>query len=335
MRSKKIITFLSVLSSFYLMGQDPQFTQFYASPLYLNPAFTGLTYEHRFSINGRNQWPGIKQAYSTAMVAYDYNASNLNSGIGGYILYDRAGTSNLVTQQEGFNFAYRIKINKYSELRLGLSLAMTQKRLDYTNLVFNDQLAAGAGSGPSKDALSIEKINYLDMGLGALYNSTNYWIGGSAKHVNQPNASMNGDTDAQPIAVSVHGGYRYIISARGSGRTKLEEFVSASFHYRHEQKYDQFDIGAYYFKEFLNLGIWYRGIPFKHYKPGYSNRESIALLAGLEIPDKNFRIGYSYDITISRLGLNNSKGAHEISMVYEIAKKRKRNKRSLVSCPKF
>ncbi len=335
MPNKKISTFLILLSSFMMMGQDPQFTQFYASPLFLNPAFTGLTYEHRFSINGRNQWPGIKQAYSTGMVAYDYNASNLNSGLGGFILYDRAGTSNLVTQQEGFNFAYRIKINKYSEFRMGLMMAMTQKKLDYTNLIFNDQLAAGAGSGPSKDALSAEKVNYMDMGCGVLYNSTNYWIGASTKHINQPNASMVGNTDALPVYVSVHGGYRYIISARGSGRTKLEEFVSASFLYRHEQKYDQFDIGAYYFKQFLNLGIWYRGLPFKHYKLGYPNRETIALLVGLEIPDKNFRIGYSYDITVSRLGLNNSKGAHEISMVYEIAKKRKRNKRSLVSCPKF
>jgi len=335
MRSNRIITSFIVLSSFLALGQDPHFTQFYASPLYLNPAFTGLTYEHRFSINGRNQWPGIKQAYSTAMVAYDYNASNLNSGIGGYILYDRAGTSNLVTQQEGFNFAYRIKVNKYSEFRMGLSLAMTQKKLDYTNLIFNDQLAAGAGSGPSRDALSIEKISYLDMGLGALYNTTNYWIGVSTKHINQPNTSMIGNTEALPITTSVHGGYRYIISARGSGKTKLEEFISASFHYKRELKYDQFDLGAYYFKEFLNLGIWYRGLPFKRYKPGYPNRESIALLVGLEIPDKNFRIGYSYDITISKLGLNNSKGAHEISMVYEVANKRKRNKRSLVSCPKF
>lgn len=335
MPNKKIVSLLLFICTFKLMSQDPQFTQFYASPLFLNPAFTGLTYEHRFSINARNQWPGIKTAYSTGMVAYDYNASNLNSGIGGFVMYDRAGISNLVTQQEGFNFAYRIKIDKYSEFRMGLMVAMTQKKLDYTNLIFNDQLAAGSGSGPSRDALSIEKISYMDLGLGVLYNSTNYWLGASAKHLNQPNTSMIGNTDAQPLYFSLHGGYRFIISARGSGRTKLEEFLSASFHYKRELRYDQFDIGAYYFKDFLNLGIWYRGLPFKHYKPGYPSRECIALLAGLEIPDRNFRIGYSYDITISRLGLNNSKGAHEVSIVYEVAKKRKRNKRSLVSCPKF
>jgi type IX secretion system PorP/SprF family membrane protein len=335
MRNKFISGILFLIYCFQMKAQDPHFTQFYASPLYLNPAFTGLTYEHRFSMNGRLQWPGISTAYNTAMVSYDYNLQNLNSGIGGFVIYDRAGTSNLLTQQQGLNFAYRFKVNKYSELRLGLVMAMSQKRLDYTNLIFNDQLAAGSGSGSSKDALAIEKINYLDVGCGALFNTTNYWIGVSAKHINQPNISMVGNLEPLPVFVSVHGGYRYIISARGSGKTKLEEFLSASLHYKHELNYDQLDIGAYYFKSFLNLGVWYRGLPFKKYKPGYPNRESIALLVGVEIPDKNFRIGYSYDITISKLGLNNTKGAHEISIVYEVAKKRKRNKRALVSCPKF
>jgi type IX secretion system PorP/SprF family membrane protein len=169
------IILLMQLSTF--VAQEIQFTQFYAAPQFLNPAFTGLTYEHRFTANYRNQWPGIKRAFTTSMAAYDYNISNLNSGIGGFVIYDRAGTSNLLTQQQGLNFAYRFKVNKYSELRLGMVMAMSQKRLDYTNLIFNDQLAAGSGSGSSKDALAIEKINYLDVGCGALFNTTNYWIG--------------------------------------------------------------------------------------------------------------------------------------------------------------
>lgn len=334
MRSKFIYIFLVFTSCFKLAAQDPQFTQFYASPLFLNPAFTGLTYEHRFALNYRNQWPGIKNAYTTYMGSYDYNISNLNSGIGAFAWQDKAGSSNLVTTQFGGNFAYRVKIDKYSEIRGGLMLAMTQKKVDNSNLIFNDQLANG-GVGTTPNGRGLEKINYLDMGVGALYNSTNYWVGIAAKHINQPNVSMIGNTEPLPTYVTVHGGYRYIISARGSGKTKLEEFVSASINYRHENKYDQFDIGAYYFKSVLNVGIWYRGLPFKRYKPGYANRESVAILIGLEVPDKNLRIGYSYDITVSRLGLGNSLGAHEVSLVYEVAKKRKRNKRVLVSCPKF
>jgi len=330
---KKFIYLLFwITSALICKSQEAQFTQFYAAPMFLNPAFTGLTYEHRFTANVREQWPGIKTAYRTTMATYDYNISNMNSGIGGFIIRDWAGTSNLVTSQYGGSFAYRVKVDKFSEFRMGVVVGISSKKFDYTRLVFNDQLVTQA---PVSSEQQAEKINYMDLGLGALYNSTNYWVGLAAKHINQPNVSMLGNIEALPVYITAHGGYRYIISARGAGRTKLEEFVSASVNYRREQRYDQLDIGAYYFKSFLNLGLWYRGLPLKKYKPGYSNRESIALLIGLEIPDKNFRVGYSYDITVSKLGINNTQGAHEISVVYEIAQKRKRNKRTLVSCPKF
>ena len=313
-------------------AQDPQFTQCYASPMFLNPAFAGLTYEHRFTANYRKQWTGIKKAYTTYMAAYDYNLSDLNSGIGGFLWQDYAGTSNLTTTQFGLNYSYRIKINKVSELRMGLMLGMTQKKLDNSGLVFNDQLITGSSSSSDYKA---EQINYVDLGTGALYNSTNFWVGFTAKHINQPNVSMLGNIEVLPVYMSLHGGYRYIISALGSNKSKLEEFISVSMHFRKEQRYDQFDIGAYYFKSFLNVGIWYRGLPFKRYKPGYPNRESIAILLGVEVPDKNFKIGYSYDITVSPLGITNTQGAHEVSLVYEVAKRKKRNRRVLVSCPKF
>ncbi len=335
MLKRILYSFLCSVSVVSLWAQDPQFTQFYAAPMFLNPAFTGLTYEHRFTANYRNQWPGIKTAYVTYMATYDYNISNMNSGIGFFGWRDHAGTSRLLTQEYGFSYAYRVKVNKYSEFRMGTIVGISSKRYDYKDLVFNDQLINETPSSSTSENVDNSKINYMDLGLGALYNSTNYWFGASAKHINQPNASLTGSIEPLPVSLSLHGGYRYIISARGAGRTKLEEFVSASGNYRHERQYDQLDIGAYYFKSFVTLGAWYRGLPIKKYKPGYSNRESVALLVGLEVPDKNFRIGYSYDITISKLGINNSQGAHEISLVYEIAQKRKRNKRALVSCPKF
>jgi type IX secretion system PorP/SprF family membrane protein len=334
MRIRSILS-LIVLSFVKLMAQDPQFTQFYATPLFLNPAFTGLTYEHRFTANYRNQWPGIKTAFTTYMASYDYNVSSVKSGIGVYVLQDKAGSSNLVSTVSTFNYAYSAKINKYSEFRSGLSIGMGRKKLDYTGLIFNDQLITGAAPGNSQDARNVQSINYADIGAGVLYNSTNYWCGLAAKHLNQPNTSMTGNVEPLPAYYSLHGGYRFIMSALGSGRTKLEEFISASVNIRAQQKYSQLDIGAYYFKQLFNVGLWYRGLPLKKYKPGYPTRESVAVWVGVEVPDKNFRVGYSYDVTISRLGLNSSYGAHEISMVYEIAKKRKRTKRVLVSCPKF
>lgn len=129
MLNKYIIILTCFFSSINSFAQDPHFTQFYATPLFLNPAFTGLTYEHRFTANYRNQWPGIKTAFTTYMASYDYNISNLNSGIGGYLLQDRAGTSNLVTTQGALNYAYRIKINKYSETAGWFNVVYVSKKI--------------------------------------------------------------------------------------------------------------------------------------------------------------------------------------------------------------
>lgn len=312
-------------------AQDAQFTQFYASPMYLNPAFTGLTFEHRFVANYRNQWPGVKTAYQTAMVTYDYNMSNLNSGLGFTVMQDRSGTAGLTHTQVGASYSYHFKINKFSEIRMGANLNFNMKRIDFSKLRFNDQIATG--SGVSVEATNYEPLNFMDFAAGALLNSTEYWVGISAKHLTQPNSSMVGDKVPLPLSLSLHGGYRFIIEQKS--RVDLRRYVSPAFNLRHEAKYDQLDIGVYYFHMPLNVGVWYRGLPFKKYAPTYGNQESLALLIGLDLSPRLVRLGYSFDLTVSRLGVANSLGAHEISIIYEIAKKRKRNKRMLVSCPKF
>ncbi len=326
-----LLPVLFVLGSMAVKAQDAQFTQFYASPMYLNPAFTGLTFEHRFVANYRNQWPGVKTAYQTAMVTYDYNMSDLNSGIGFTVMQDRSGTAGLTHTQVGASYSYHFKINKFAEIRMGANLNFNMKRIDFGQLRFNDQIATG--SGVSVEATNYEPLNFMDFAAGALLNSTEYWLGLSAKHLTQPNSSLVGDKVPLPLSISLHGGYRFILEQKS--RVDLRKYVSPAFNLRHEAKYDQLDIGVYYFHMPINVGLWYRGLPFKKYAATYGSRESIALLIGLDLSPKLVRIGYSFDLTVSRLGIANSLGAHEVSIIYEIAKKRKRNKRVLVSCPKF
>lgn len=298
--------------------------------MYLNPAFTGVTYEHRFIANYRNQWPGISKAYQTYMASYDYNMSDLNSGIGINIMQDRAGTAGLTHTQFGINYAYHFKISKFSEIRMGSTLSYNLKRLDFSKLKFNDQI--NSGSSTSIEASRYEQLNYMDFAAGALLNSTEYWLGFSAKHLTQPNSSLTGDRVPMPVTLSLHGGYRFILEQKSK---EIKRYISPALNYRHQQKYDQLDIGVYYYHLPLSVGVWYRGLPLKQYAPTYGSRESVALLIGFDLTEYNMRAGYSFDLTISRLGINNSLGAHEISIIYEIAQRKKRNKKVLVSCPKF
>jgi type IX secretion system PorP/SprF family membrane protein len=316
--------------SIVLKAQDPQFTQFYAAPMNLNPAFTGLTLEHRLVINYRNQWPGVRKTYQTYMASYDYNMSEINSGIGITVLQDKAGTGGLTHTQFGASYAYHYKISKFAEIRMGANLNYNMMRLDFSKLKFNDQITTG--SSTSIEAANYEQLNYMDFAAGALLNSTKYWLGLSAKHLTQPNSSLTGDRVPLPLSISLHGGYRFIMEQKAK---ELKRYFSPAFNYRHEQKYDQLDIGVYYYHLPLNIGIWYRGLPFKKYAATYSSSEAIAILLGFDLTEYNLRVGYSYDITVSKLGVSNSLGAHELSLIYEISKSKKRNRRISVSCPKF
>jgi len=315
--------FILLLPAINLFSQEPQFTQFYATPTYINPAYTGLTNQHRFAAVYRNQWPGVKRTYTSYMASYDYNLNDYNVGVGGFILQDVAGTSNLVSTLGGINAAYKVKTGRNSEVRGGVMVGMCQKKIDQGKLIFNDQFITG--SSVSLDAPNITNLNYLDIGLGALFNSKTFWLGFSAKHINKPNISMNGGSESLPVFMSAHAGYRFIISDTANG--KAAQILSLAANYRHELINDQLDAGINYQYKIIYAGVWYRGLPLKHFSSGYSNNESVAIMAGIEIPGKNLRINYSYDLTVSTLGFQNTTGAHEVTIVFEPVSKKKQAKK--------
>jgi len=72
-------------------AQDPQFSQFYAAPLYLNPALTGATGQARAGINYRNQWPAIDAIFTTLSAYFDYFIEDKRSGVGIIITRDQEG----------------------------------------------------------------------------------------------------------------------------------------------------------------------------------------------------------------------------------------------------
>lgn len=315
------------------VGQNPQFSQFYAIPLFLNPAFTGQSVEHRFAADVRDQWPGVATTYRTMAASYDYNISSLNSGIGLIVLRDNSGTPAYNTTLAMLSYAYHFNINRNVEIRAGAQLGAGNKSIDMSKLVFNDQLYYNSGSTGDPYAISMNgHVTYMDVNVGAVINSLTYWGGFSAQHINKPYTSFNEDgNNYQPVDISVHGGYRFVKSKK---RDRLLEYFSPCLNYKHELNFDQLDLGAYYVKAPLTFGLWYRGLPLKHYAPRYVNADAAAFLFGIDVSSA-MRIGLSYDVTISRLTVTKSLGALEFSLIYEYAKRKGRTRRILISCPKF
>jgi type IX secretion system PorP/SprF family membrane protein len=337
MKKYLLIFFLS----FFVLAvksQDMRFSQFYAAPLYVNPGFTGSTIEHRFVMNYRHQWPNIPGAFDSYHASYEYNASEINSGFGLILNREDAGSFGLTTNLAALSYAYRIQLDRKLYLQPGVKFGYAIRGIDYDKLVFNDQLESNSASTLDVDAFANENVSYADISSGVLLYAENYWVGASLNHINEPNQSLLGDGNVSelPMKFTFQAGYNFSLSGPIVKRLNSKTITTA-LHYESQGLYDQFDLGAYYNHAPFVFGFWYRGIPgAKQYESGYANNDAVIVLVGYSIPDRNFRVGYSYDITVSRLA-SNSGGAHEISIIYEAASKRskRKNRRFLVPCAKF
>lgn len=316
-------------------AQDAHFTQFYAAPTYLNPAFAGSTAQSRVAMNYRHQWPSIPGAFVTHNVAFDQFFSGINSGIGVMVTHDRAGSGAMTHTNIGLQYAYEVQLNRKWSFRPALHASVSQRSLDFNRLTFGDQLLRNnAGSTIDPDIIQFSGQNafYPDFGSGMLLYSEKLWFGVSAHHLNRPNESLLQQESRVPIRYSVHGGWRMRVNERNYNSPK--QHIVTAFHYRSQGDYDQLDIGVYYEYEPITFGVWYRGLPGVKQTTNYVNHDALALMLGVEV--KNIYIGYSYDITISNLAVNTG-GSHEVSLVSQFASRRKKKKtrQRLIPCAKF
>ena len=107
-----LIVVLVVFSSQTILAQDPTFTQFYANPIYLNPAFAGSNNCPRFAMNYRNEWPNLSGNYVTTSASYDQYVKNISGGIGVLITNDQQGKGTIQTSMLGLVYSYHVKVNR-------------------------------------------------------------------------------------------------------------------------------------------------------------------------------------------------------------------------------
>ena len=296
--------------------QDIQFSQYYAAPLFLNPAMTGATDCYRVGINARSQWTGLPGAFKTASIYADLNHSDIRSGFGIMALRDEIGTPKLTTNAFSGFYSYLVPFSSQFNIRFGVQGSYVSKTIGYNRLVFEDQFSGTSiiNSNTADPVSNYNKKQYADFAAGVLiFGEKKYWIGFSSHHLSQPQQTFFKGESRLPRQYSIHGGYNFFLK-KGS-RSKEETWIriTPTFVYKWQTKFDQVDLGAYIIKYPITLGISYRGIMTKQdFK--VSNNDALILLLGFQI--NSFSFGYSYDFTTSKLNLANSHGSHEVSLVY-------------------
>lgn len=315
-----LLVFCLLLSQDVLHAQDPTFTQFYSNPLYLNPALAGSTGCPRINLNYRNEWPQLTGNYVTYSASFDTYSKDINGGVGLMATYDQQAEGTISTTMLGGIYSYNLKINRKTSLMFGARAAYYQKFLDWNKLTFGDMIDPRRGFiYQTNDVPRGGKRGFFDVSGGAVIFTKQFYAGVAAHHANQPDESMILGESKLPVRLTAHMGGTIPIGRRGrySDGTSLKPALI----YQYQNGFQELNIGAFVNYSSLNFGVWYR------------NKDAFVFIVGAKT-DK-FNIGYSYDLTVSKLGNGLTGGSHEISMQINLKCKKKAKNFRKISCPSF
>ncbi len=310
----------SVLS-LSVKAQDPHFSQYFTSPLTLNPANTGnFEGPSRIALNFRNQWQGVGDPFITGTASFDTDVLKKKMGGGNKLslgvlgLYDRTTAGKLTSNYVGTSVAYHLFTkstdDKTSKLSIGFQTSFANRRLDFSKLSFAEQFTSYGFdlSLPNYQNFGTANISYVDFNTGLMYTESkdygNIYIGASLYHITRPKESfLNDQTNRLAMRYTLHGGGTWLAGVNSSiiGSAMLMRQAAST----------QATIGLAYSRQLgtdetnirVMVGSWYR------------HKDAVIPYVGYIY--NNFQLGVSYDVNTSGLSTSNSRyRSFEISMIY-------------------
>ena len=320
----------------FCFGQDPSFSQFFSSPLNINPALTAkINADWRVIANFRDQWIGPASPYVTGTISYDskifqnntgFSENENYAGVGGMLMYDNAMAGVVKSTYGSLNLSYNVKLAESGETRhrlgIGFGGIYGRRYVDFSSLDFEAQFT---GSGFDKNLPTGESglsnmKPYLSISSGILYSMStprsNLDLGVAAFHLNQPKQTFLGDENQRlPMRKVAHANFETLLNDR--------VVLSTNGVYQFQQEAKYFSVGGalgYYLGDadetLINAGLWY-----------WSNN---AIVPYLGLKYKNIQFGLSYDITISKLNQATRKpNTSELSIIL----RGKRSPSGVIPCP--
>jgi len=311
------IQFCCILS--VLKAQDVELSQYWTAPLHINPAMAGISVGPRASVNYRNQWPelgdGFNGGFTTYMAGVDGYIPKAHSGIGLLYTGDYIANGLLSTNKVTLSYAFQIKFSKKLGLRLGIEGSFIHRRIKWNDLTFSDMINPYTGfynnvNVPNATAEPIpQRLNTFggDAGFGLLLFNDKFYAGFSMRNAIMPKESFYTNSTAKaPFRFIVHAGANFNI--KHARIYKYNIFVSPNVLFANQAKNIQFNAGLMGGVSLVYFGAWFR----------YAFRNPDAVIAVLGIRKGKFRLGYSYDITISKLA-GKTGGSHELSLIFNFS----------------
>ncbi|MES2800135.1 MAG: type IX secretion system membrane protein PorP/SprF [Bacteroidota bacterium] len=301
-------------------AQDPTFTQFYANPLYLNPAMAGSHGCARFNLNYRNEWPSLSGNYVTYSASYDQYFKQISGGFGVLATHDMQGQGTINTSMLGILYSYHLNLGRKWKMMFGARASWYQKFLDWDKLTFGDMIDRRRGFiYQTGDVPRGGSRGFFDASFGTVVFNKSFFAGFAWHHMNRPNESMIIGNSPLPWRFTGHVGADIELGKKSkySNGTSIMPNVI----YQYQNGFQELSIGTYVKYGVFNVGVWYR------------NRDAFIVSVGVNTG--KFRLGYSYDVTVSKLNNGVSGGSHEVSLGINLSCKSKPISFKTISCPSF
>lgn len=306
-------------------AQDAHFSQYYANPIYLNPAFAGVERCPTVHSNYRNQYPeyGVYQTYSAS---YDQYVDKLNGGVAIMALKDDAGNGALNLTEVSAVYSYHLEVTRDFTLLSGFQATFRQRSLDWGSFTFPDMIdpfygfVLPTGELPPGNNYN----NNLDLSFGLLGFTERWYLGVVGHHLTEPDEAFLSQSRL-PLKLTVHGGAN-IPLGRKRLHNSLQSYIVPNVVYQLQGPGSQLTAGVSFARGPLAGGLALR--------QGSFNPDAVIFTLGLTPPELPWTFGYSYDYTISNL-TNAFGGAHEVSLAYKFPCRVKKSKIKALKCPKF
>ena len=346
---KFYISLLASLTFFAATAQDIHYTQFYNTPLTTNPALTGVVNgAYRIGAIYRNQWfSGVNgnsffnSPFQTPSISFDMPISLKNKdvvGVGAFILYDMAGAGSIstFTAQVSGSYIKHLGSNGKHQLSAGFQVGFTQTKLNaadarfasqYQNNDFNPNISSGVGLIPN--------VTYANINVGLLYfgrltNKISLYAGGTIFNTTVPKVNLASGQSKQTLSLrgNITGGMDFTIGRR--------YHILPSALWMRQSNQDQLNTGIGFgydinMRTNITLGIFNR---VNNVTNAFHNVDAAIAYAAFQI--KGFKIGASYDFTVSKFrdANNAGTGGLEISLMY-IGLPKILDERNMLFCPRF
>ncbi len=333
-RKKLKALLLSVAVFLFLLpeaqAQDHQFSQFTNLPLYYNPAYTGLARGMRAKFAYRRQWVKMPQDFKAMNFNMDIAARGIPGSGGMGLMFDSSNEGGGLIKRNtfGLNLSVRIPILESMVSQLGISASFVQKYIDWSRLVFSDQLDEYYGNIYTSDFAppSSNKVNYPDFAVGGVFRFAQNagkdsevigTFGFAVQHVFEPNESFINMESKLPVKVVATADFQIQQSESASryGRSSGGFKFNPALIYMNQAGMDSWSVGLNIYKNPLYVGAWYRNSEFQ-----FLNNDALIVMLGLNTnfgDNTRMKLIYSYDIMLTDI-TRATGGSHELTLIFEL-----------------